>query len=178
MLSRLVRAGCLFLGLFGLAGCSGESQQAVSDKLVTGQPFPTITLQPLDGGESLAIDSYRGRLVVLNVWATWCEPCRREMPNLQALSDQLDPKQFAVLGLAQEGDDHLVREYLNDRGVTFTNFLDEGGLVATDRLGVPILPYTLIIGPDGRFIERVVGPREWARPEVVELLQRAYRGEE
>jgi len=177
MLPRLARIGCLLLGLFGLAGCS-DSPHAISDKLVAGQSFPSILMQPLAGGEPQSIEAYRGRLVVLNVWATWCEPCRREMPNLQALSEKLDPQHFAVLGLAQEGDNHLVREYLNDRGVSFANFLDEGGAIATDRLGVPILPYTLIIGPDGRFIERVAGPREWADPEVVALLQRTYRGEE
>lgn len=164
----------LLLPLFAFQGCS--EPEPLTDNLVVGAVFPEIIMQRLDGGK-VSIKDYRGKLVLLNAWATWCEPCRREMPNLQQLSDALDPERFAVIGLAQDEDDHLVREYLLDQNVTFTSYLDPAGGIATDQLGIQIFPYTLIIGPNGRFIQRIGGAREWQRQEVIELLEKAYAGD-
>ena len=164
----------LLLPLFALQGCS--EPEPLTDKLIVGGAFPEIVMQQLDGAR-VPITQYRGKLVVLNAWATWCEPCRREMPNLQQLNDALDPKRFAVIGLAQDEDDHLVREYLLDQKVTFTSYIDPAGEIATDQLGIQIFPYTLLIGPDGRLIQRIVGPREWQRQEVIDLLEKAYAGD-
>ncbi len=164
----------LLLSLLAFQGCS--EPELLADNLVIGAVFPDITLQQLDGGK-VSIRHYRGKLVVLNAWATWCEPCRREMPNLQQLSDALDPERFAVIGLAQDEDDHLVREYLRDQNVTFARYIDPGGAITTDQLGVQVFPYTLLIGPDGRFIQRISGAREWQRQEVIDLLEKAYAGD-
>jgi len=164
----------LLLTLFVLQGCS--ESESLSDNLVVGAAFPDIAMQQLDGGK-VSINHYRGKLLVLNAWATWCEPCRREMPNLQQLSDALDPERFAVIGLAQDEDDHLVREYLLDQNVTFTSYIDPAGSIATNQLGIQIFPYTLLIAPDGRFIQRISGPREWQRQEVIDLLEKAYAGD-
>jgi thiol-disulfide isomerase/thioredoxin len=164
----------LLLPLFVLQGCS--EPESVTDNLTVGAFFPEIRLQQLDGGR-ISIKHYRGKLLVLNAWATWCEPCRREMPNLQQLSDALDPERFAVIGLAQDEDDHLVREYLLDQKVTFTSYIDPAGAIATEQLGIQFFPYTLLIGPDGRFIQRISGPREWQRQDVIDLLEKAYAGD-
>ncbi len=165
------------LGVFVLAllGCS-RPEPVVTDSLVVGEPFPDIQLTDFAGRQARLSD-YRGKLVVLNLWATWCEPCRREMPALQALSDALDPEKFAVLGLSVDEDDHLVREFLLDRGVRFGNYLDQGGAIASRELGIQLYPYTVLISPDGRFIQRVPGAREWHREEVVALLERAFEGD-
>ena len=165
----------LLLCVIGLSGCS--QNEPLTDKLSVGEPFPEISLSRLDGAVPNSITDYRGKLVVLNLWATWCEPCRREMPNLQQLSDSLDSERFAVLGLAQDEDDHLVREYLIDTGVTFAAHIDPASTVTKDKLGVQLFPYTLLIAPDGRFIQRITGPREWQRAEVIDLLEKAYGGD-
>jgi thiol-disulfide isomerase/thioredoxin len=174
MMWRRVWLLLLAFPLLWLTGCSESAPS--TDRLKIGEPFPEIMLQPLDG-EPVSIRKYRGKLVVLNLWASWCEPCRREMPNLQRLSERLDGNRFAVIGMAQDDDDHVVREYLLDKGVHFTSYIDPHGAVSTGRLGVQFFPYTLLIAPDGRFIQRVPGPREWQRDEVVDLLERAYRGD-
>lgn len=167
--------GVTLLSALTLLGCS--ESEPLSDKLEIGAPVPEMELQRLDGAPADALRDYRGRLVVLNLWATWCEPCRREMPNLQKLSEALDEQRFAVLGLAQDEDDHLVREYLIDKGVEFAEHIDPGGTVTTGQLGIRLFPYTLLIAPDGRLIQRITGAREWQREEVVELLERAYGGD-
>lgn len=165
----------VLLCFIGLSACS--QTESLTDKLTVGEPFPEIDLPRLDGAAPNSVSDYRGKLVVLNLWATWCEPCRREMPNLQQLSDRLDDQRFAVLGMAQDEDDHLVREYLIDTGVSFAEHIDAAGAISTEKLGVQLFPYTLLIAPDGQFIQRITGPREWQRDEVVELLEKAYSGD-
>lgn len=172
---RVPAAAAILLSALALLGCS--DQAPISDKLEIGAPLPAIELQRLDGAPADALRDYRGKLVVLNLWATWCEPCRREMPNLQRLSETLDGARFAVIGLAQDEDDHLVREYLIDKDVDFAQHIDRGGQLTQQRLGVRVFPYTLLIAPDGRLIQRITGPREWQREEVVRLLERVYAGD-
>lgn len=166
---------CLSMCAALLAACSPPAAPP-ADKMTVGEPLPGMVLTTLDGATS-NLGDYRGRLVVLNFWATWCEPCRLEMPHLQQLSDALDPERFAVIGVAVDHDDHLVREFLLDKGVSFSRYIDRGQRLATAELGIHIFPYTLIIAPDGRLIQRYPGAREWQRPEVVELLERAYGGD-
>ena len=160
--------------IVGLAACSQPAPP--TDRLVAGEPFPDIVLTGLDGSISHLSD-YRGKLVVLNLWATWCEPCRRELPNLQQLSSSLDPQRVVVVGMAGDDDARLVGEYLRDKGVTFPNYIDKGQQISRQQLGVQLFPYTLLIAPDGHFIQRFAGPREWQRTEVIELLRRAFEGD-
>ena len=141
-----------------------------------GALVPELVLVDVDGATAQLSD-YRGKLVVLNLWATWCEPCRREMPNLQQLSNSLDPQRFVVVGVAADEDEHLVREYLLEKGIKFPNYIDKGLLVSQQQLGIQIFPYTLLIAPDGRLIQRFAGPREWQREAVIELLQQAFTGD-
>lgn len=156
-----------------IVGCS-ESEPPL-DSLTLGEPLPSVVLTGL-AGEQIALGDYRGKVVVLNIWATWCEPCRRELPSLQALSDQLDSQRFAVLGLAVDDDDHLVREYLIDKNIRFTNYIDPKRHIATDALGISLFPYTVLIGRDGTLLRRVPGARHWDHPDALSLLERAYDG--
>lgn len=167
---------CGAVVLILMLGACDSVPPPLTDRLRYDRPMPELQLTSLDGG-SASLAAYRGKLVVLNIWATWCEPCRRELPNLQALSESLDPARFVVLGLAEDDDPHLVREYLNDKGVRFTSYVDPGRALATHVLGVQVFPYTLLIAPDGTFIERVPGPREWQQPEVRQRLERAFAGD-
>jgi len=165
-------AGWAIVLLSVLAGCS-ESKPP--DRLVDGQAFPPLTLEGIDGG-NMPLSSLRGKLVVLNVWATWCPPCRKELPSLQRLSRVLDESRFAVIGLSLDQDNVPVREYLNDKKVTYRNFLDRDMHIAKQALGLNAYPDTLFIGPDGMFLGRVVGATEWDDPRVVQALEAAYHG--
>jgi thiol-disulfide isomerase/thioredoxin len=156
-----------------LAACSDPPSP---DRLVEGQPFPSLTLESLDGG-SVPTSALRGKLVVLNVWATWCPPCRKELPSLQRLSGTLDKRRFAVMGLSLDQDPVPVREYLHDRQVTYPNFLDRGMAIAERVLEMKAYPDTLFIAPDGTFLGRIVGATQWDDPRVVEALETAYHGD-
>src|SRR3569623_3431378 len=131
-----------------LAATSGCAQHtAPTDHLETGQPFPVLNVSDLDGQAAVRA-AERGKLVVLNVWATWGAACRKELPSLQRLSCDLDPRRFAGIGLSLDNDAHDVREYLIDKGVTYANFMDPAMHVADQVLGVKVYPYTFFIGPD------------------------------
>src|SRR3569832_3015950 len=106
-----------------LAATSGCAQHSVpSDHLETGQPFTAQNVSDLDG-QAAVLAAERGKLVVLNVWATWCAACRKELPSLERLSRDLDERRFKVVGQSLDNDAHDVREYLIDKGETFAFFL-------------------------------------------------------
>lgn len=138
-----------------------RAPQDAADRLDGG-----LELVRLDGGAD-RFGVYAGRTVVLNVWATWCPPCRAELPSLQALQDELGEDGFAVVGLSIDRDGDFVREFLNETGVSYPNYIDSGRAIAGRILAVESYPQTLIVKPDGTVAERIVGAREWAGPEMV-----------
>lgn len=129
-------------------------------------PLSGVVLTRLDGSEE-ALTRYAGRTVILNVWATWCAPCRRELPALQRLSKGLDPERFAVIGISIDDDADFVAEYLRDVGIGFANYIDIGQGITRGILGVASFPQTVLIGADGVAHSRIVGERAWDQPDAV-----------
>jgi thiol-disulfide isomerase/thioredoxin len=166
-------AAWVIVAICALAGCT-ESKPP--DRLVMGQAFPGLSLQGLDG-KQVPLTAFRGKLVVLNVWATWCPPCRKELPSLQRLSRRLDKGRFVIVGLSLDQDNVAVREYLHDRGVTYVNFLDRNLDIAKNVLGMKAYPDTFFIAPDGTLLGRVVGAIDWDNSRMMQALEAAYRGD-
>lgn len=140
------------------------------DPVSLGERLPGMQLHRLDGAIQ-RFDAYRGKTTIVNIWATWCAPCRAELPSLQRLRDQLDPGRYAVIGISIDEDPDFVREYLRDLGVTYANYLDRTRGLTDGVLGVRSYPQTLFIGPDGRLLQRVVGSREWDHPDAIAAIQ-------
>lgn len=128
-----------------------------------------LRLAGLDG-TAATLERWRGKWLVINVWASWCEPCRREMQGLQHLSEQVDPERAAVIGLTVDDDLQLAREYLRRAGVRFENFADGPPPVARPVLGVNALPETIVLAPDGRVRARIVGARDWTDAALIDRL--------
>jgi thiol-disulfide isomerase/thioredoxin len=173
MRSRRTHAGLLALAL-ALGACAKAPDPAVAPapRLAEGQAFPSFMLDFLrrgDGGTAL-----RGKMLVLNVWASWCPPCRREMPGLDRLSRTLDRRRFAVVGLSTDDDGRLAAEFLQQQSVSFANFLDQGGAMA-HRLGLQVYPETFVIAPDGTLLARMTGLQDWDDPAVGARLERLYQ---
>lgn len=135
-----------------------------------GARFPDLALANLKG-EPVSTAQFSGKVLVLNVWATWCAPCRKELPSLQRLSDQLDPQQFVVLGMSVDADAHVVREFLIEHKVSYTNWQDADMHLARDVLGVRAYPSTYLITADG-VVRRVVGGAQpWDNVEWLNLIR-------
>ena len=112
----------------------------------------------------------RGKVVLMNFWATWCAECRPEMPVLERLHRELAPQGFAVIGInAREGSE-VIRRYASALGLTFPLVLDRDGKI-NSLYGVVGLPTTFLVGRDGRAVALAVGPREWASTPARSLIQ-------
>ncbi len=138
------------------------------------QPRPLPELRFVDGeGRVLTIADLRGRLVLLNIWATWCGPCRREMPTLDRLQARLGGPDFEVVALSIDRQGvPVVREFYRELGLKALGiYVDKSSQVKRD-INILGIPTTLLIDQEGREIGRVVGPAEWDGPEVVKLVRR------
>ena len=121
----------------GLAGCGSEGSDALR--------LPEIELTDLASGGLVGADAIEGPAIV-NLWATWCGPCRREMPAFQAVSGEYDDVRFVGVNQGDAGD--AAQEFLDEVGVTFDQYLDPNGDL-TNALNVAGLPATFVIDADG-----------------------------
>lgn len=159
------------LGL--LAACSNEGDRS---GLVPGDRFPVVNTLALEGGRE-QLQPALDKVVVINVWGTWCAPCRKELPGLQRLSEVLGAQDYAVIGIALDHDDHLVREYLRERGIGFENHLAEDAAQVQRDLGVNAVPSTFILAKGNIIARHIIGPREWDAPEMIAMIREvAERG--
>ncbi|MBI5410876.1 MAG: TlpA family protein disulfide reductase [Nitrospirae bacterium] len=122
---------------------------------VVGMPAPEFSLPDLDGRPQ-SLGHYKGKIVLLNFWATWCKPCTTEMPAMQACYDKLRDDGFVVLAIDELEDDHTVREHIRAHGHTFPVLLDRDNRVA-NQYGVFGLPVSVFVDETGTIQEYVKG---------------------
>jgi cytochrome c biogenesis protein CcmG, thiol:disulfide interchange protein DsbE len=148
--------------------------------LDAGALAPEYAAVTLDG-DSVRLSDLRGQVVLLNVWATWCTPCVREMPALQRLHEMLEPRGLAVVAVSVDaegsafGGDNDVRSFVEEFGLTFTVLRDASGRIES-AFGVPGLPMTFVIDRDGRIQRKVLGAREWDDPELASDIESLLDG--
>jgi peroxiredoxin len=136
-----------------------------------GFPAPDFTLTDIAGRPHHLTD-YRGKIVFLNVWATWCPPCREEMPSMEELYQRLRGKEFAMLAVSQDEDGvAAVKPFVDQMGLTFPVLIDRRGVVST-RYGVTGYPETFIIDRDGQVIQHIIGPADWQDEQTLQYFTR------
>jgi peroxiredoxin len=132
-------------------------------------PAPDVSLPTLDG-RRVAMKDFRGRLVLVNFWATWCVPCQWEMPLMERLYQAYRDRGFVILAISiDQGDPERVRAFVRDRKLTYPVALDPSHEVAR-AFGVTGLPATLLVGPDGIIKGVTYGPKEWDGKEARALI--------
>jgi thiol-disulfide isomerase/thioredoxin len=118
--------------------------------------FAPFMLQSLDGEHTIALEDYRGRIIVVNFWASWCAPCRHEIPLLDRLSEELDAHQAVVIGLNEDYDPSDGLRFIHDiGGVSYPNAAGEGRLI--EKYNYAGLPYTVILNREHRVIKTLSG---------------------
>jgi thiol-disulfide isomerase/thioredoxin len=132
-------------------------------------PAPEFSLSTLDQ-QPIKLSDYKGKVVVLNFWATYCIPCRIEMPSLEKLSQKYKGNDVSVVAISlDEGKEKAIKMLVNKMNLSFPIALE--GQASGDDYKVSVLPVTYIIGKDGLLLGRVVGDRDWAGEEADELMK-------
>ena len=142
--------------------------QALELKPWTGGATPPLELADLDGKTHRLAD-YKGRAVLVNFWATWCEPCRAEMPSFERLRGAMEAQRVTVLAVNLAEPESRIRRFLEATPVRYPILLDRDGTTAR-AWQARMLPATYVIGPDGKIRYRHLGELDWSSPEVREML--------
>jgi thiol-disulfide isomerase/thioredoxin len=164
-LASLLVSGLLLL--WSVAAPAGHPTKSAFSLLSEPRPLPALEFIDAEGA-TRTLEDFRGRTVLLNVWATWCPPCREEMPALDRLQQTLGGTDFTVIALSIDGDGSAaVKEFFSDIKIqSLTIYTDPWG-DANGALRVVGLPTTLLVDRRGREIGRRVGPAEWDDDAVV-----------
>jgi cytochrome c biogenesis protein CcmG/thiol:disulfide interchange protein DsbE len=136
-----------------------------------GVEAPDFDLPRLSGEGRFVLSEQRGRVVLVNFWATWCKPCEDEMPSMERLYRELAPEGFELVAVSVDEDPEDVVAFRSRMGVSFPIALDPSQDVSR-KYQTTGFPESLLVGPDGVVLERYVGPREWSvyAPRIRSLL--------
>jgi thiol-disulfide isomerase/thioredoxin len=151
---------------------------AVADSKFRFRPHPAPRALPSiafedEKGTPLTLAHFRGKVLLLNIWATWCPPCRKEMPSLDRLQQQLGGPDFEVVALSIDHEGvSVVKRFFKEIDIRALAIYNDKTVRAGLDLGAVGIPTTLLIDRSGREIGRVAGPAEWDSPEAVETIQR------
>jgi cytochrome c biogenesis protein CcmG/thiol:disulfide interchange protein DsbE len=160
------------------AGESAVSQEQEQQVVPAGDKAADFKLEKLDG-TTLSLAQLRGKVVFLNIWATWCGPCREEMPSMETLYDQLkDNKDFVMLAVSQDTKGRsVVAPYVARNGYHFTILLDPENKVG-ESYDVSGVPETFIIDRKGQIVAHHMGAFDWSRPDVKDALKELLESKE
>ena len=160
-----------FAGLFGDAKAGGQSPAVPFNVWESPRPIPDLAFVDVEG-KQLSLSAFRGKIVLLNVWATWCPPCRKEMPALDRLEQALGGPRFEVVALSTDSSGlQGVKAFYETFGLkSLQIFLDDEGSAMRD-FRIIGLPTTLLVDEQGREIARKIGPASWDSAEVIAFLR-------
>jgi thiol-disulfide isomerase/thioredoxin len=125
---------------------------------------------PLLGGGKTSLADYRGKVVFLNLWATWCGPCRSEMPSMEKLYQRYKDQGLEILAVNLREDDESIRTFMRQNGLSFPVVLDKSGDIGS-LYGVMAIPTSYVLDRQGRVILRLVGSINWDRPEIYRAFE-------
>jgi thiol-disulfide isomerase/thioredoxin len=150
-------------------GAADRARSAVEADEMDGASAVAFKL-PARGGGEIDLASLRGKPVLVNFWATWCPPCRDEMPSLMRLAQSFDPQSFEVVTVSVDEGWEPVEKFLASPKTPFRVALDEGAKISR-TYGTTKFPESYLVDKDGRLRLKFVGPRNWMDPNVATLLE-------
>jgi thiol-disulfide isomerase/thioredoxin len=138
-----------------------------------GDSLREATMQGLNGS-TRNLSEFRGKPLIINVWASWCGPCRAEMASLERLAWLYPTAHFTIIGISTDDDPGQAKALLNKSNATISQFIDSK-LQMENMLGASRLPLTVLVGADGRVLDKIYGARQWDDPDTLRLLGKAFR---
>jgi len=161
-MKAMPRAGWTLAVTLFLLGCYGGSRPKH-----IGDTAPDFTLQ--DSDHKVALSDYRGQVVVLNIWASWCPPCVEETPAMIAMQQRLKAKGVTIVGVSIDEDNDAYHRFLKEHGVNFVTVRDPDRKTA-NLYGTFAWPETYIIDRKGVIRRKFIGAADWTSPEITEFL--------
>ena len=150
-----------FVTTLALADTPGEVQ--------VGSRLREATLHGLNNPDRKFSD-YRGKPLIINVWASWCEPCRAEMGEIDGLARRFNGKQFNLIGISTDDDADAALRYVWQQKLTFATYIDSSQFLE-NMLGADAIPLTILVDANGRILDKVHGARKWNSPAYVQAIE-------
>lgn len=154
----------LFSILLFLSSLSASHTYADDSMMFSELSFPDLE------GREVSMTEFRGKVVLLNFWATWCPPCVKEMPSMEKLRQQYADQNFEVVAINAGEDANSVEAFLLERDITFPILLDKRG-ASFMTLGIRGLPMSFLLNKEGRSVMTFLGGREWLEPAQTKLIE-------
>ncbi len=138
--------------------------------LKTGLPAPNFTFPGLDG-KMVSLSDYRGTVVLVNIWATWCPPCVDEMPSMERLYKELKGEKFEILAVSIDAlGAKAVAPFMEKYNLSFPALMDPDATIKTMYQATGV-PESFIVNQEGILIKKIIGPRDWAKPEFIDFFR-------
>jgi len=155
-----------------VVGMPGVLPASSPGEVQIGQLLPEARLQGLNGPPR-DLSEFRGRPLIINVWASWCGPCRAEMASLERLAWRDEGRGFAIIGISTDDFITQAREWLKHSNATISHYIDHS-LQMEHMLGASRLPLTVLVDAQGRVFDKIYGARIWDSPESLALVSQAF----
>jgi thiol-disulfide isomerase/thioredoxin len=150
--------------------------QASPPLVAVGQVLPDVVMAGLNGPHK-PLSSYRGRPLIINVWASWCAPCRKEAASLERLAWSKAGSRYTVIGISTDDDRNAALKWLKHSNATINHYIDSGPRWPLENmLGASTIPVTVLVDAQGRVVARFRGAREWDSAESIQWIERAFAG--
>jgi thiol-disulfide isomerase/thioredoxin len=162
----------ILLVFFLLSAISTTAFAATPGEVGIGGYLRDLKLQGFDG-KTKKFSDFRGKPLIINVWASWCGPCRAEMGSLERLARRYNGKQFNVIGISTDDDGYAAAAFIKRSKVSFENFLDSNVLLE-NMLGANTIPLTILVDAHGRVLEKASGAYEWDSPATVDAIAEIF----
>jgi thiol-disulfide isomerase/thioredoxin len=175
-LRRWIAAGACAIALLATPAIASAQAQARTPVVAVGDVLPDVVMTGLNGPHK-PLSSYRGRPLIINVWASWCSPCRKEAASLERLAWSTAGSRYTVIGISTDDDRNSALQWLKHSNATISHYIDLGPRWTLEHmLGASTIPVTVLVDPGGRVVARVRGARDWASAESIQLIERSFAG--
>ncbi|MDD2308702.1 MAG: TlpA disulfide reductase family protein [Desulfuromonadaceae bacterium] len=162
---------CLFLSLTACSRSDSPTSPKINVVAKEKSPAPDVSVISLANGSTLKLSELKGKVVLLNFWATWCPPCREEIPSMMKLNGVMTGKPFQMVAISvDEGGQPAIESFFKESGFSLPTYLDESGASAKSY-GITGIPESFIIDKEGVIVKKIIGGFAWDSPETVSFLE-------
>ena len=154
-------------------GLSINAFAETAGEISVGEYLPNAILNGLTG-KSKKIHDYRGKPLIINVWASWCGPCREEMSSIEHLTRHSRGGNFNVIGISTDDDAHAALMFIKESKITFSQYIDSN-VRLENMLGANTIPLTILVDAQGRVLKKIHGTQVWDSPKSLAMISKVFQ---